>query len=181
MCDKNKWACPHFFLANKKPVFIYLVGPHLKFEMLSVVVFVLFMWLLCFLFTLYLWQVLSDCLLCIWVPPLMLLMNLLYLYKNKSSIWLSRYLVMLSNQWQGDPQKIPKAVLHQLCQRSGWEAPKFNKVMGQRSSFSYAVSVLRRSSGRGKSRKSGGLITLQLPDQEETFESAEVPIYPYAP
>jgi hypothetical protein len=52
--------------------------------------------------------------------------------------------------------------------------------MGQRSSFSYAVSVLRRSSGRGKSRKSGGLITLQLPDQDETFESAEVPSYPNA-
>lgn len=53
-----------FFLANKNPIFIYLVDPHLKFEMLSVSVFVLFMWLLCFLFTLYLWQVLSDCLLC---------------------------------------------------------------------------------------------------------------------
>jgi hypothetical protein len=47
MCDKNKWACPHFCLANKNPIFIYLV---LKFEMLSVSVFVHFMWLLCFLF-----------------------------------------------------------------------------------------------------------------------------------
>ena len=40
--------------------------------------------------------------------------------------------------------------------------------------FSYAVSILRKASGRGKSRKAGGLISLQLPDQDDTFESAEV-------
>ncbi|KAK9286820.1 hypothetical protein L1049_015225 [Liquidambar formosana] len=74
---------------------------------------------------------------------------------------------------KGDPQKIPKAVLHQLCQRSGWDAPKFNKVLGKENGFSYAVSILRKASGRGKSRKAGGLITLQLPDWDETFESAE--------
>lgn len=77
-------------------------------------------------------------------------------------------------QWQGDPGKIPKAVLHQLCQRSGWEAPKYSKVFGNECGFSYAVSVLRTATGRGKSRKAGGLITLQLPDQYETFETAEV-------
>ncbi|XP_041014528.1 DExH-box ATP-dependent RNA helicase DExH7, chloroplastic isoform X1 [Juglans microcarpa x Juglans regia] len=89
------------------------------------------------------------------------------LYDEKS-------LEKLDGIWKkGDPKKIPKAVLHQLCQRSGWEAPKFNKVPGKESSLSYAVSVLRRSSGRGKSRKAGGLITLQLPDQDGTFESAE--------
>lgn len=76
--------------------------------------------------------------------------------------------------WQGDPQKIPKAVLHQLCQRSSWEAPKFNKVLGKDNGFCYAVSVLRKSSGRGKSRKAGGLTTLELPDQLEAFGSAEV-------
>ncbi|KAF8411855.1 hypothetical protein HHK36_004414 [Tetracentron sinense] len=74
---------------------------------------------------------------------------------------------------KGDPRKIPKAVLHQLCQRFGWEAPKFNKVTGKENRFFYAVSVLRTASGRGKSRKTGGLITLQLPDENETFESAE--------
>ncbi|KAL4654864.1 hypothetical protein ACB092_01G411400 [Castanea dentata] len=80
----------------------------------------------------------------------------------------------LDGIWKkGDPQKIPKAVLHQLCQRSGWEAPKFNKVHSKGNSFSYTVSVLRKASGRGKSRKAGGLITLQLPNQDETFESAE--------
>ncbi|KAK4835384.1 hypothetical protein QYF36_009045 [Acer negundo] len=80
----------------------------------------------------------------------------------------------LDGIWKkGEPQKIPKAVLHQLCQRSGWEAPKFNKILGKANSFSYAVSVLRKASGRGKSRKAGGLITLQLPDQNQTFESAE--------
>ncbi|KAJ0020057.1 hypothetical protein Pint_31398 [Pistacia integerrima] len=80
----------------------------------------------------------------------------------------------LDGIWKkGEPQKIPKAVLHQLCQRLGWEAPKFNKLVGKESSFCYSVSVLRKASGRGKSRKAGGLITLQLPNQDETFKSAE--------
>ena len=70
-------------------------------------------------------------------------------------------------------------MLHQLCQRSGWEAPNFNKVHGKGNSFSYSLSVLRKASGRGKSRKAGGLITLQLPDEGETFQSIEVKIYPY--
>lgn len=82
---------------------------------------------------------------------------------------------------QGDPRKIPKALLQQLCQKSGWEAPKFNKVSGRESSFCYAVSVLRKASGRGKNRKAGGLITLQLPPQDEACESAEVLLaHPYA-
>lgn len=75
---------------------------------------------------------------------------------------------------QGDPQKVPKAILHQLCQKSGWEAPKFNKILGRGKSFSYTVSILRKASGRGKNRKAGGLVTLKLPDQNEIFESAEV-------
>uniref|UniRef100_A0A803N4Y5 RNA helicase n=1 Tax=Chenopodium quinoa TaxID=63459 RepID=A0A803N4Y5_CHEQI len=73
----------------------------------------------------------------------------------------------------GDPPRIPKAVLHQLCQRSGWDPPKFDKLGKKGSGFNYSVSVLRKSTGRGKSRKAGGLITLQLPGQDETFESAE--------
>ncbi|KAK7348503.1 hypothetical protein VNO80_23061 [Phaseolus coccineus] len=80
----------------------------------------------------------------------------------------------LEGIWKkGDPQKIPKAVLHQLCQKSGWEAPKFDKIVGRGKSFSYTVSILRKASGRGKNRKAGGLVTLQLPDQNETVESAE--------
>ncbi|KAJ1400427.1 P-loop containing nucleoside triphosphate hydrolase [Sesbania bispinosa] len=80
----------------------------------------------------------------------------------------------LDGIWKkGDPQKSPKAVLHQLCQKSGWEAPKFNKILGRGKSFSYTISILRKASGRGKNRKAGGLVTLQLPDQNETFESAE--------
>ncbi|XP_056162727.1 DExH-box ATP-dependent RNA helicase DExH7, chloroplastic-like isoform X3 [Syzygium oleosum] len=80
----------------------------------------------------------------------------------------------LEGIWRkGDPPKIPKAVLHQLCQKSGWEAPKFNKVLGESKAFSYAVSVVRKASGRGKSRKAGGLVTFQLPNQDEVLESAE--------
>ncbi|KAF6171953.1 hypothetical protein GIB67_025839 [Kingdonia uniflora] len=74
---------------------------------------------------------------------------------------------------KGDSRKIPKAVLHQLCQSLGWEAPKFNRVPGTKDRFNYIISILRTSSGRGKSRKAGGLITLQLPDQDQSFESAE--------
>ncbi|KAJ4717401.1 putative ATP-dependent RNA helicase [Melia azedarach] len=86
----------------------------------------------------------------------------------------AKNLEKLEGIWKkGEPQKIPKAVLHQLCQRSGWEAPKFNKIFGKEKSFSYAVSVLRKASGRGKSRKAGGLITLQLPEQGENYESVE--------
>ncbi|KAM1735057.1 hypothetical protein ACFX11_020446 [Malus domestica] len=80
----------------------------------------------------------------------------------------------LDGIWKkGDSRKIPKAILHQLCQRSGWEAPKFNKVNGKQNNLSYTVSVLRKASGRGKSRKAGGLVTLQLPDQHVTFDSTE--------
>lgn len=46
--------------------------------------------------------------------------------------------------------------------------------------FAYSVSVLRKASGRGKSRKAGGLITLHLPNEQEAFESAEVLVCPYA-
>ncbi|KVH88553.1 Helicase, C-terminal, partial [Cynara cardunculus var. scolymus] len=80
------------------------------------------------------------------------------------------WLVMVK---KGDPLKIPKAILHQLCQRSGWEAPKYNKVQGTGDRCSYTISVIRKASGRGKSRKGGGLTTLQLPTPGETFETAE--------
>lgn len=78
------------------------------------------------------------------------------------------------NILQGDATRIPKAVLHQLCQRSGWDPPKFDKVGKKGSGFSYCVSVVRKSTGRGKNRRSGGLITLQLPGQDESFNSSEV-------
>ncbi|VVA94126.1 unnamed protein product [Arabis nemorensis] len=80
----------------------------------------------------------------------------------------------LEGIWKkGEAQKIPKAFLHQLCQRSGWEAPKFNKVTTEGRNLSYTVSILRKASGRGKSRQAGGLVTLQLPNQDEDFESIE--------
>ncbi|XP_043705880.1 DExH-box ATP-dependent RNA helicase DExH7, chloroplastic isoform X2 [Telopea speciosissima] len=91
-----------------------------------------------------------------------------------AQLFSGRNLEKIEGIWKrGDPPKIPKAVLHQLCQKFGWEAPKFNKLPGKVSRFSYAVSVLRTASGRGKSRKPGGLITLQLPIQDEASESAE--------
>ncbi|KAF3452627.1 hypothetical protein FNV43_RR03060 [Rhamnella rubrinervis] len=90
------------------------------------------------------------------------------------AVFSEKNLEKLEGIWRkGDPQKIPKASLHQLCQKSGWDAPKFNKVVRKGNGFFYTVSVLRRASGRGKSRKAGGLITLQLPNEDETFESSE--------
>ncbi|RID44875.1 hypothetical protein BRARA_I01640 [Brassica rapa] len=80
----------------------------------------------------------------------------------------------LEGIWKkGEAQKVPKAFLHQLCQRSGWDAPKFNKVTGEGRKISYTVSILRKASGRGKSRQAGGLVTFQLPHQDEVFESIE--------
>ncbi|KAG5229327.1 ATP-dependent RNA helicase [Salix suchowensis] len=94
--------------------------------------------------------------------------------EKKRELCSEKNLEKLDGIWKkGDPQKIPKAILHQLCQKSGWEAPKFNKVLERELGFFYAVSILRKASGRGKSRKAGGLITLQLPDKDATFESAE--------
>ncbi|GMH06760.1 hypothetical protein Nepgr_008600 [Nepenthes gracilis] len=80
----------------------------------------------------------------------------------------------LEGIWKkGDPRRIPKAVLHQLCQKSGWDPPKFDKMGRRGDGFSYTVSIIRKSSGRGKSRKAGGLITLELPELGGTFLSAE--------
>ncbi|XP_021285972.1 DExH-box ATP-dependent RNA helicase DExH7, chloroplastic isoform X1 [Herrania umbratica] len=105
-----------------------------------------------------------------------LLSEVLKLQKKEKmkELYSEKNLEKLDGIWKkGEPKKIPKAVLHQLCQRSGWEAPKFNKMPGKGKTFAYSVSVLRKASGRGKSRKAGGLITLQLPDEQEAFESAE--------
>ncbi|XP_051147051.1 DExH-box ATP-dependent RNA helicase DExH7, chloroplastic isoform X2 [Andrographis paniculata] len=74
---------------------------------------------------------------------------------------------------KGEPKKIPKAVFHQLCQRSGWEAPKYDKVVGNGHNSGYSINVLRKASGRGKSRKAGGLTTIQLPSQDESFSTVE--------
>ncbi|KAL3627873.1 hypothetical protein CASFOL_028288 [Castilleja foliolosa] len=73
---------------------------------------------------------------------------------------------------KGDPKKTPKAFLHQLCQRSGWEAPKYDRL-GKGHNSGYSISILRKASGRGKNRKAGGLTTIQLPSQDESFNTPE--------
>ncbi|KAK6159647.1 hypothetical protein DH2020_003028 [Rehmannia glutinosa] len=88
-----------------------------------------------------------------------------------SSAYFTASILMYSRT--GDPKKIPKAVLHQLCQRSGWEAPKYDKVLGNGHNSGYSISILRKASGRGKSRKAGGLTTIQLPSQDESFNTPE--------
>ncbi|PPR98710.1 hypothetical protein GOBAR_AA21966 [Gossypium barbadense] len=81
--------------------------------------------------------------------------------EKMKELYSEKNLEKLDGIWKkGESKKIPKAVLHQLCQRSGWEAPKFDKMPA-------------KASGRGKSRKAGGLTTLQLPNEQEAFESAE--------
>ncbi|CAF2133734.1 unnamed protein product [Brassica rapa] len=80
----------------------------------------------------------------------------------------------LEGIWKkGEAQKIPKALLHRLCQKSGWEAPKFNKATWEGSKFSYTISVMCKSSGCGKSRQAGGLVTIKRSHQVEDFASIE--------
>ncbi|CAN6485774.1 unnamed protein product [Victoria cruziana] len=74
---------------------------------------------------------------------------------------------------RGDIVKTPKALLHQQCQKMGWEAPKYSKISVKEHMYSYNVSVLRKATGRGKNRKVGGLITFNFPDQERGFDSVE--------
>lgn len=77
---------------------------------------------------------------------------------------------------QGDSRKIPKAVLQKLCQKLGWEPPKYAKLSGKEDTFQYSVSILRTARGRGKSRKAGGLISIKFPDNGESSKSVEVQI-----
>ncbi|KAK8966331.1 hypothetical protein KSP40_PGU019517 [Platanthera guangdongensis] len=74
---------------------------------------------------------------------------------------------------KGDPARIPKSVLQKFCQRLGWGAPKYNRVSAVENKFVYSVSILRTASGRGKSRKAGGLINFHYPNQDEGFRSPE--------
>uniref|UniRef100_A0A804JHY1 RNA helicase n=1 Tax=Musa acuminata subsp. malaccensis TaxID=214687 RepID=A0A804JHY1_MUSAM len=97
--------------------------------------------------------------------------------KNKKSLsqFAFRYnLGSIDDIWmKGDTGKIPKAVLQKLCQKLGWEPPKYSKLSGKEDKFLYAVSILRSASGRGKSRNAGGLISIQLPNGGESFKSVE--------
>lgn len=69
---------------------------------------------------------------------------------------------------------MPKAVLQKFCQKLGWEAPKYNKVSERDGKFVYSVNVLRGATGRGKSRKAGGLTKIQLPELDEEYGSVQV-------
>ncbi|CAA7028264.1 unnamed protein product [Microthlaspi erraticum] len=86
-----------------------------------------------------------------------------------------RNLGKLKGVWEkGQDKKIPKAILHQLFRKSGWEAPTFNKVTGEGSNYSYTISIMCKPGGYGKSREPGGLLTFKLPHHRvEDFESIE--------
>ncbi|KAL6885885.1 hypothetical protein ACP4OV_010146 [Aristida adscensionis] len=75
--------------------------------------------------------------------------------------------------WKGDSSKMPKAVLQKFCQKLGWEAPKYSKISEKDGKYVYAVNVLRGATGRGKSRKAGGLTKIQLPELDEEYGSVE--------
>ncbi|KAG8082024.1 hypothetical protein GUJ93_ZPchr0014g47167 [Zizania palustris] len=74
---------------------------------------------------------------------------------------------------KGDSGKMPKAVLQKFCQKLGWEAPKYSKISEKDGKFIYAVNILRGSTGRGKSRKAGGLTKIELPEQDKEHVSVE--------
>jgi len=69
---------------------------------------------------------------------------------------------------------MPKAVLQKFCQKLGWEAPKYNKISERDGKFVYSVDVLRGATGRGKSRKAGGLMKIQLPELDEEYGFVQV-------
>ena len=72
---------------------------------------------------------------------------------------------------------MPKAILQKFCQKLGWDAPKYSKTSEKDGKFIYAVNVLRGSTGRGKSRKAGGLTKIQLPEKDEEYVSVQVSVY----
>ncbi|KAJ3675190.1 hypothetical protein LUZ60_004232 [Juncus effusus] len=74
---------------------------------------------------------------------------------------------------KGENGKLPKVVLQKFCQRLGWDPPKYTKVSDKDSKFIYSVNILRKTTGRGKSRKAGGLTAFQLPDSDESSRSVE--------
>eukprot|EP00252_Welwitschia_mirabilis_P022645 TRINITY_DN6191_c0_g1_i1.p1 TRINITY_DN6191_c0_g1~~TRINITY_DN6191_c0_g1_i1.p1 ORF type:complete len:1460 (-),score=349.95 TRINITY_DN6191_c0_g1_i1:511-4890(-) len=74
---------------------------------------------------------------------------------------------------QEDVRKQPKAILQQQCQKSGWAAPKYEKVFGKGNAYSYCLSILRPSVGRGKSKKVGGVFKFQFPEPDYVFESVD--------
>ena len=71
---------------------------------------------------------------------------------------------------------MPKAILQKFCQKLGWEAPKYSKTSEKNGKFIYSVNVLRGSTGRGKSRKAGGLTKIELPEQDEEYVSVQVSV-----
>ncbi|KAM3367506.1 hypothetical protein ACQJBY_016223 [Aegilops geniculata] len=73
----------------------------------------------------------------------------------------------------GDCGKMPKAILQKFCQKLGWDAPKYSKTSEKDGKFIYAVNVLRGSTGRGKSRKAGGLTKIELPEKDEEYVSVQ--------
>lgn len=77
------------------------------------------------------------------------------------------------SSYQEDMTKQPKAILQQQCQKSGWGAPKYEKISGRGNSFSYSLSIIRPTTGRGKNKKVGGLLNFQFPDPDYVFESAD--------
>lgn len=88
---------------------------------------------------------------------------------------------MLMNVWfccefQEEMQRLPKAVLQQHCQKNGWPSPKYEKFPGRFSQFCYSVTVVQPTTGRGKSKKVGGPVTIRLPEEEDRFNSIAVRI-----
>ncbi|XP_076959181.1 DExH-box ATP-dependent RNA helicase DExH7, chloroplastic-like [Bidens hawaiensis] len=86
----------------------------------------------------------------IWKKVMLAFMSLFccFIWYHLLLIYVYGVFIRGSKIGQGDPLRIPKAILQLLCQRSGWEAPKYNKVQGTRDRSSYSVSVIRKASGR---------------------------------
>lgn len=71
-------------------------------------------------------------------------------------------------------QRLPKAILQQQCQKSGWDVPKYERASGKFEFYMYNVSITRPSSGRGKGKKVGGVTTYSVPQNTSGFHTVEV-------
>lgn len=75
---------------------------------------------------------------------------------------------------QENMQRQPKAILQQQCQKNGWNVPKYEKISGKSDMYVYNVTIVRPTSGRGKSKTIGGLTTYNVPENLFGFTSIEV-------
>ncbi|GFS42353.1 RNA helicase family protein [Actinidia rufa] len=83
------------------------------------------------------------------------------------------FLHYVLNDYRGIHGGFLKQFFNSFVINQGGKNQKYNKVLGKENNFSHAVSMMLKASMRGKSRKAGGLVALQLPSHVQPSESPE--------